>query len=302
MTTTARVYLTKDELLAGWPAWCYWPKSPFEAYARNFSRLNYWRVRASVGSLEDCLQECACKWTYCRNLYANSVNNAAWFMSLYKLGLASTFNSLAAKDAKARTMVVESVEPWWEPPDHQEGPLLVSLAGASNELRAVLAMLADAPAEALDCFFDGRSEKMHNRRLLRFAHQSTSRNVLAELRGLLLERKLQGDQGDDQQREAERLRAEAQAIRAKSHAHLQTLREMIAKGTVAEDLRRARQWVAEARPRDTLLTSDADHGQPPPAAPASAPAQTPETPHRARRPSLAAPPPGISKSRPVLWP
>lgn len=212
-----RERLSIDEQLAyGWPVWCYWPRSPFEKYATEFSRRNQWRVEATLGSLRDCIQECAYRWVFCRNRYANSVNNPAWFMALYKATIVNAFHTYGKKDHYLRTIGLE-------PPDvsieYSAGPALVALEQASVELHAVLALLADAPAEVLEMLLDGRSEVVHSRRLLRFAGQSTNRNVLAELRSLLTPDTFKSfEQRYEARRDAERTRGESKEIRAKSQA------------------------------------------------------------------------------------
>jgi hypothetical protein len=127
------------------------------------------------------MQSCALDWVDCRNRYALQVNNPAWFMSLYKKTVFSTFNTNSIKDYRMRNLQLDPEDTT----EYQAGPALALLTGASKELKAVLSMLADAPAEALACMFDAKTETSQNRLLLRLAQLPVSRNVVAELRELL---------------------------------------------------------------------------------------------------------------------
>lgn len=159
-----------------------WP-GVFENYSRKWVNWQHWRVAATLGSKEDALQECALIFVRCFNHYCWTVDNPAWFMSLFKLALVNDWNTLAAKDGKFRST---------EPPEMSErvepatGLLAARFADASDELQVVLAMIADAPADLLGILFSSNSPTLTNRKLCRFAGiKYRSVDLCGELRALL---------------------------------------------------------------------------------------------------------------------
>lgn len=181
--------LTLDDetsLTKCWPEWCVWSGSGFERYAFKFCARNHWRVRRYLGDFEDCMQQCACEWVYCRNRYGCVVNNPAWFMALYKLSLYCMFNSYSNRDTAARMALERYAEVPRPTIEHSHGPFAAALGRASPELKAALTMLADAPAEIWDIALSGGKDTVaKSRALLRFAGQAVTHDILAELRLLL---------------------------------------------------------------------------------------------------------------------
>lgn len=161
----------------------------FENWSRAYVAKNFWRVRSLFGSEEDAVQECAVIFTRCLNYYADKVDNPAWMMALYKRAVANDFHTFALKDQQARSVGTPLADPdatLPEIPDYSAGPLFAQLAvDASGELRQVLTMIANAPAEMLEIIFASRSEAAINRRLRRICRLPENRDLLGELRALL---------------------------------------------------------------------------------------------------------------------
>lgn len=158
-------------------------QGPFENYARKWISKHHWRVAATLGDREDALQECAMIFVRCLNHYRHRVDNPAWFMALYKIALVNDWNTLAARDGKARALAMPD-------PDtvitHNDGPLLATLRGASAELRTVLGLIAAAPHEVLEVIFAKGDDAHVNARLKRWGRISAlDVNLVGELRELL---------------------------------------------------------------------------------------------------------------------
>lgn len=159
-----------------------WP-GVFEGYARKWVSRHFWRVRASLGSEEDALQECALIYVRCYNYYKWKVDNAAWFMSLYKLALVNDWNTLSVADSRFRATVPPPSVDTIEPPS---GMLAARLHSASDELKHVLSVISEAPAELLGMMLGSTSERINNRTLCRWSGiRHGEANILGELRDLL---------------------------------------------------------------------------------------------------------------------
>ena len=153
------------------------PKWPgvFENYARNWVNRNYWRVRNVFDSKEDALAGCALTFARCLKYYAETVENDAWFMALYKRALVNDWNTFSAKDGKRRNIVSATFD---TTSDHYAvshnlidqncGPALVWVKQASSDIQAVLDVLAKADPELTQYIFEGEAFSV-NRRLCNLA-------------------------------------------------------------------------------------------------------------------------------------
>lgn len=142
---------------------------PFENYARSFSKRNYWRVKHVLPSEEDTVQECGVIFVRCSNRYFGVVDNAAWFMGVYKVALVNQFNVFAVKDGQRRQVEVDpSPDPDYSHPvsvDHNLGPLGHELRAYKHEIREVLTVLANAPRDAIASIMGSSSEIGRGRRI-----------------------------------------------------------------------------------------------------------------------------------------
>jgi hypothetical protein len=167
------------------PLW----QGPFEAWSRQFVAKNHWRV-AALCEFDDAVQECAVVFARCAKLYYGKVDNAAWFMALYKAAVVNYFNTLAKKNKKAAESS-KTAPPRYadgEAVDWSSGPLLALLNQASVELREVLIVIAAAPSELLTLMLAGSKSDAAawSRALCRLARTRRVRNdLLFELRNLL---------------------------------------------------------------------------------------------------------------------
>jgi hypothetical protein len=162
----------------------------FENWSRGWVAKNFWRVRATLQSEEDALQECAAIWVRCVNLYADKIDNPAWLMALYKTAVHNSWNTYARKDGDFRTTrepeLLAQHSHFRDMTDHSSGPLAAKLAGASAELREVLALLFNAPAEALQAIFaDDAPNWRVNVKLRSYCGLSPEAAPLEELKNLL---------------------------------------------------------------------------------------------------------------------
>ena len=164
-------------------------EGPFENWARAYVKKNFWRVRTSMGSEADALQECGVVFARCINRYAASVDNPAWMMSLFKMSVANEFHSIAVKDGQLR----QSRDPerlaqhasMLPTSTVNHGPLLVRWAQASAELQQVIKVIADAPAELLEMMFANNDKLQTNRRLRRLCGIKANVDLLGEMHELL---------------------------------------------------------------------------------------------------------------------
>jgi hypothetical protein len=106
------------------------------------------------------MQEARIVFLRCARKYKDSVDNAAWFMGLYKRSLAARFADLSTKDTRYRAVGVlhaehEDDEGATIPHDsigelRNAGELHVTMRQAPSEVREVLSLLLSAPAEILE--------------------------------------------------------------------------------------------------------------------------------------------------------
>ena len=162
-------------------------------------------------SYDDSLQEAALVFARCRDRYTSQqawdqctwdhmmlgtskirpVDNPAWFMSIYKRALSNEFHYYAEHCRLQREAQGEYAHEDHERQgdvDHNLGGLALLLAGASEELREVLRVVAAAPGELLELLLEPGDDEGWSRRLARLCRISNpSSGVVAELRQLLSE-------------------------------------------------------------------------------------------------------------------
>jgi hypothetical protein len=144
-------------------------------------------------SSEDALQQCGVVFARCLRLYnrrsAQSgwgrVDNAAWFMALFKRALANEFNTLSRNIGRSHRAELEAAAEMRQRPgtrvERNPGPLL---AGLSDELRQVLRVLAVAPSEFLQMLLREPDDESWAQRLYQFC--SRYPNSSPEFLGMLL--------------------------------------------------------------------------------------------------------------------
>lgn len=130
----------------------------FEAYTASYVHKNLWRLSRTCDA-DDAMQEARIVFIRCARQYKDAVDNAAWFMSLYKRSLAARFADLATRDTRYRStgdLMCDVVD---ENDGHapeaigtlaNEGELAVMVAQAPSEVKEVLALLLSAPTEILE--------------------------------------------------------------------------------------------------------------------------------------------------------
>jgi hypothetical protein len=142
-------------------------------------------VRKIIGGPDDQLQECGLIFAKCCARY--QVRDPAHFMALYKTSIFRHWCSLSPKDWSERHVeelltAEHIVEPKITLPDAE---LISAWAGFSSELRTVLSVIANAPAETLSAMLDeAKDDAALSRRLCRMAGARIA-PVAAELRSAL---------------------------------------------------------------------------------------------------------------------
>jgi hypothetical protein len=161
----------------------------------------------------DALQACAECFARCAYMYRGKIDNAAWFMSVFKIAVVNEFNTLSIADMTQRALMQEEVNEYLtnreterraklkqprrennyskdcytKTVDFNDGPLQIALKQASNELHVVLNVISNAPAEMLGMLLtnDGVADEVWSRRICRLCGIKKQRNVIGELRELL---------------------------------------------------------------------------------------------------------------------
>jgi hypothetical protein len=191
--------LAGDEPVEWRPVWC----GTFEASARTFARKNLWRINKQF-EYEDAVQECAVVFLRCCRAYEGKVTSGGHFMALYKRALINDFNNLARRNQRFELVDIAVVEACRRQPTSElpTALLLSSLGRASAELREVLRVIVEGPAELLKVMFSwpdngraielrqgvepARYEAAYSRSLCRLARVNVRSDLFSELRVLLL--------------------------------------------------------------------------------------------------------------------
>lgn len=114
----------------------------FEAYTKKFLMKNFWRV-SSEYALEDLSQEAWHVFLENKRRYQGVVDNAAWFMSLYKRALFNRITDFAYKSSKHHAHLM------YEDPELEESFASVFdvLPDSSTLSPEAVTMLEKAPPE-----------------------------------------------------------------------------------------------------------------------------------------------------------
>lgn len=153
----------------------------YENWSKKWINRQYWRVAAILGSKEDALQQCAEVYIRCRNKYGCQPIDPSHFMALYKTSIFNEWARLSTKDSLDREHIeLSDIEP--TEVEYSSGPLAANYAKASWELKYVLSIIAEAPAETLRVMFAMASMKDLNRRVISMCGLKTRKNILKELK------------------------------------------------------------------------------------------------------------------------
>src|SRR3990172_2640325 len=74
-----------------------------EAYTSRYVRANLWRMTRTC-DYDDAMQEARIVFLRCARQYKPQLDNAAWFMGVYKRSLAGRFADIATKDTRYRVV------------------------------------------------------------------------------------------------------------------------------------------------------------------------------------------------------
>lgn len=158
-------------MLASLPAASYSPTwtGGFEGYAANFIRKNHWKIERTHDR-DDCWQEVHFVFYDCVRRYGKSCENAAHFMALFKRSLATHFIDLAAVSTRVCSEVTTSADEDGEILDYtatvvgevcNAGEAMTLLRQAPSEVRTVLSLFLNAPAELLQLALDSARGTSH---------------------------------------------------------------------------------------------------------------------------------------------
>lgn len=180
-SSTPRVLPLRDASPSAFePCW----EGVFERFTRAFVARNLWKLTRTC-TFDDAMQEAQIVWLDCVRRYADKVDNAAWFMSLYRRSLETRIMDLATVDTRHRQYVLlndlgddEDAAPVPEAVGEleNEGYLRLLVAQAPSEIRAVLVLLLNAPTEIATLVTDAWSGRGKSR--------STGSKVLCRMLGI----------------------------------------------------------------------------------------------------------------------
>jgi hypothetical protein len=174
-----------------------WP-GPFEPWAKQYVRRNFWRVKYVFLTREDALQQCALIFVECLKLYEQTAENDAHMMALFKRSVANHWNKHSKRDGNKRKVGLEMTDKRMEAYERTNVELptiniTMIWTAASSELKEVLTLISNGPADVLDILltdtFVGHNQAQRLRRLNRVWHHFVGikgrSNLVRELRLLL---------------------------------------------------------------------------------------------------------------------
>lgn len=160
--------------------------SPYEGYAVRYLKPNFWRFSRIVGTWADAMSEAAIAYYRCRRKYGAVVENPGHFMALYKTVLFTHFTDLAnrsTKDALKHEAYANSRQP--RVTIGFDGNIGAKLKGASVELKKVLGVIFQGPAEVVGIIGSDARNFFKNAILRGGANVDNAQALEYELRSLL---------------------------------------------------------------------------------------------------------------------
>jgi hypothetical protein len=168
-------------------------EGPIEGFVHNFLKRNFWRVAASM-EYEDVLQEARLLFLELKQRYPQ-VDTPQWFMTLFKRSFSNHFHDLSKTDTDVRsgTSISNSsaedsseisLETLMGDPENA-GYMTTLIGQAPEEVRSVLNLIANAPAELLELAIDswkasGKKKELGNQMLCRMLGRDPSKTDLVE--------------------------------------------------------------------------------------------------------------------------
>lgn len=132
-------------------------QGPIAGYVINHMKKNYWKVAATMPR-EDLLQEAYVVFLRCKRKYSH-LEAPQHFMALFKTAWCHQFLDFANEDTASRCLVEmprmrfsEGDDVEFEPQGDgdNDGALAIALDQAPSEVKAVLQLFLNAPAELLE--------------------------------------------------------------------------------------------------------------------------------------------------------
>lgn len=128
-------------------------EGPFKGFAVNLCQRSFWRV-SQIMEMEDLLQEAYIVFHKCSLRY-DYVEDAPQFMALYKRALTNHITDLSLKNSRARDehgSALQNEDGELVQREHigeldNDGPLRVMIRQAPHEIKMVLTLMLNAPAE-----------------------------------------------------------------------------------------------------------------------------------------------------------
>jgi hypothetical protein len=138
---------------------------------------------------EDCMQMAGEVFARCSNRYSGTVDNPAWFMSLFQKALANEFHYYAVECGlrrEAEKQHIEEIQQNHTEVEIESASLSTITMDASSELKQVLTTIANAPREFLEILLKESDDSGWSRRLCRLCGtKKLNEGIVAELRSLL---------------------------------------------------------------------------------------------------------------------
>lgn len=136
----------------------------FSGYVHNHLKRNFWKVASSM-AYDDVMQEARYCFCYLVNRYPD-VDNAAWFMSLFKRAWFTHFQDMAYKDSRYRMTVPLAMLPSEDTESLERDPVgeldidstSIWLRDLPSEFQEVLMIMLAAPSEILDLVMNSLSK------------------------------------------------------------------------------------------------------------------------------------------------
>jgi hypothetical protein len=138
-------------------------KSPFHQFAKNYAHRNLWRVKHLFSEYEDYFSELTVLFCECVHRYGEAVETPQHFMALYKRMVVTRTINMTQKAADAIDFCIDlpldiNIENEEEasvmPCEAGNEELTILITQGSQELRSVLSIILDTPAEMTEALKD----------------------------------------------------------------------------------------------------------------------------------------------------